>query len=1455
MAELQHDMATQVSLDVNAAVRSFKTLTSAVKANTTEWQANAAEAKRNGESQKAQQIKIDGLSKSVELQKAKLADLKKQQAEVDTSTEKGTKRYYDLTSQITKTNSQITKQSEQLDKAKSGMSYYTTGLADLQKGYKEATQLSQSYITRLDAEGKTDEANKAKLDSYRNSVEHFTKQLQIQQTELSKVATASGKDSDAYREQEIRVNKTATSLANAKKQLSDLSTNLERPKPMGFLDKIKAQLHGTANAAKETKTSISDIVKGSAIGTGLTNIVGGLGSSLIDAAKQGFNLAKAGKEISENWEHIGVSAKGVKELTGQIGEIRGVSNASGAAITKLQTSIYGLTSGNIKETKALTNELYAFGKAGGASEDQIVQIGSKLTRIFSASKVNLTSFNKTFATMPGLKTAIQKASGMTKSAFNDALANGKISGAQMKKYMLEAADGSGKAWEKFGETTEGKIAKTKGTWTNFTAAVMKPLANTALDGLSKGLDKIIGKNGQLNSTGKHIQAIAGALATKVGKGIADAIEFIVKNKDAIANVGKTLLAYFAVKKITGIISSVHSLGKAISSAFVIRDEAGKISGLTKFGNLFRIIGSKALDLAKIIGGKLLSAVKLAGKGLSAIGSAAKLVGSKLLDLTKIIGGKLFDFTKLLGSKLLDLAKILGGKLLSALQLVGKSLLTLGKFMLTNPIGLTITAITALVAGFILLYKNCKPFRDFINNIGKEIKKAFAAVPGIIRNVIKWFTKLFNSVKSTFNKITKNIKNTWKAITKGFNSFKKSFKEDWDKLWDSIHDFFKKIWDKSLDLFKKWGKNINSFLSSFGSGFKKGWNSLWSGVKSIFNKAWNSIKKLGQNAMNGLIDVVNGGIKAIDSVIHAFGGKKQTISLLGHVKLATGTDSFLKSLSNPITKPVIATLNDGNDSPATGNREMLIDDAGNAGIVQGRNTDMLLTPGMHVINAHETAMFTSVLSAFEHKRFAKGTDSIFGKIGNAVSGVVNGIGSWISKTASNLKKYFDLAVKIVSHPIKYVEGLFNWTNPGNIAGAMTDLAHGAFNKAQSSVKDWWSTLWQMAGGSLDGTSSALLKAVEKYGSGHKYVWGAAGPTTFDCSGLVMYALKKGFGIDYPHYSGGQYDMTQHISKSQAHSGDLVFWGKGGSEHVGVYAGGDRYFSAESPSQGIHMNTLDSVVGYGAPKFGRVQGLKQDSSTKATTGLQQFIKNQVGNGFFNFIKKLGSLFGAGAMGGKPSGSHKNWLAEAGFKPSDFGYITYIVDHESSWDPKATNPKSGAYGIPQSLPGSKMASAGSDWRTNPITQLRWMKSYVNSAYGGARNAYNYWLKNHAYANGGLVSQSGLYALAEMNKPEMIIPLDTSKKNRASQLLDETTRIVRGSDNTIAAENTNNMLNTIINLLSTIADKDKYKPIIELLQLLSQNPINVDTQVKLDGKTLAKQLEKYQIRRQQGGTAGYAF
>ncbi|MHC3469433.1 aggregation-promoting factor C-terminal-like domain-containing protein [Streptomyces sp. 7R007] len=73
--------------------------------------------------------------------------------------------------------------------------------------------------------------------------------------------------------------------------------------------------------------------------------------------------------------------------------------------------------------------------------------------------------------------------------------------------------------------------------------------------------------------------------------------------------------------------------------------------------------------------------------------------------------------------------------------------------------------------------------------------------------------------------------------------------------------------------------------------------------------------------------------------------------------------------------------------------------------------------------------------------------------------------------------------------------------------------------------------------------------------------------------------------------------------------------------------------------------------------------------------------------------------------------------------------IVNHESSWNYLAVNPSSGAYGLVQALPGSKMASVGADWRTNPATQIKWGLTYMNSAYGSPCGAWAFWQVHRAY------------------------------------------------------------------------------------------------------------------------------
>ncbi len=94
---------------------------------------------------------------------------------------------------------------------------------------------------------------------------------------------------------------------------------------------------------------------------------------------------------------------------------------------------------------------------------------------------------------------------------------------------------------------------------------------------------------------------------------------------------------------------------------------------------------------------------------------------------------------------------------------------------------------------------------------------------------------------------------------------------------------------------------------------------------------------------------------------------------------------------------------------------------------------------------------------------------------------------------------------------------------------------------------------------------------------------------------------------------------------------------------------------------------------------------------------------------------------------SGSRQDWLRAARIPEKDWRYVDYIISRESGWNYRAWNHAgSGAYGLCQSLPASKMASAGADYMTNPVTQLRWCDSYALARYGGWYNAYLFWVNN---------------------------------------------------------------------------------------------------------------------------------
>lgn len=82
--------------------------------------------------------------------------------------------------------------------------------------------------------------------------------------------------------------------------------------------------------------------------------------------------------------------------------------------------------------------------------------------------------------------------------------------------------------------------------------------------------------------------------------------------------------------------------------------------------------------------------------------------------------------------------------------------------------------------------------------------------------------------------------------------------------------------------------------------------------------------------------------------------------------------------------------------------------------------------------------------------------------------------------------------------------------------------------------------------------------------------------------------------------------------------------------------------------------------------------------------------------------------------PRSAARALLGDSGFASGQFGCLDSLWQKESGWKLHADNPTSSAYGIPQSLPGSKMGSIASDWRDNPVTQITWGLQYIKSAYG---------------------------------------------------------------------------------------------------------------------------------------------
>ena len=719
-------------------------------------------------------------------------------------------------------------------------------------------------------------------------------------------------------------------------------------------------------------------------------------------------------------------------------------------------------------------------------------------------------------------------------------------------------------------------------------------------------------------------------------------------------------------------------------------------------------------------------------------------------------------------------------------------------------------------------------KNYASEAGKKWKDHHKAELDVYddfsRNLKKNHGNLFEALKATSRD--------------SLNKLKKGFSDKWNDIKRNTSN----TWNDMKSDSSKWGRNMNSWFSNFGKNWQKGWSNLSKGVNSIFSNMWKAMHKLGKNAMNGLIDIVNGGIGAVNDVIYFFGGGHSTVKKLSH--FATGTGYF-GSQRRAITEPTLAMVNDGNDSPETGNKEALYRPmTGEFGIFQGRNTTTMLLPGDEVLNASDTK---NLMSAMGVAHFANGgIGGFFSNIGKNVGNFFGGIGSWAKNTMDGMKKFFDLAKKIVSGPQKYLDGIFKWTGVKGLSrGAFHTMITKGFDKGKKQVSAFWKTLWNMVSSSLDGEAGGgLLGAVEKYGKDKPYVWGAEGPDSFDCSGLVKYALEKAFGKSFPHYSGDQYSASRGVKDPQI--GDLVFFGPGGRNHVGVYAGGGKIWSAMNPSSGIGMAKI-SDFHEGAVSYRRIPGLKNESgdgNVKANSGLEKFIKGlKPLKGFFSFISKIGDLFGLGGDEKDPNGTGADRWGEdikkaaetmhTSVTPTEIRKIISMIAGESGGNPKAVQP-----GADPDGDGSGPARGLLQYKTRTFNAYK-VRGHGNIYHGwdqllalfndsNWRNDIHFGAgwgpTGHArYANGGIANQPSIFGEAG---PEMAIPLSAVKSSRSYELLGKTAAIVAARDNIQPTT------------VKTGSLGEKLDKIIDLLTAILTAPATVETSINVDKQALGNSI-----------------
>lgn len=342
----------------------------------------------------------------------------------------------------------------------------------------------------------------------------------------------------------------------------------------------------------------------------------------------------------------------------------------------------------------------------------------------------------------------------------------------------------------------------------------------------------------------------------------------------------------------------------------------------------------------------------------------------------------------------------------------------------------------------------------------------------------------------------------------------------------------------------------------------------------------------------------------------------------------------------------------------------------------------------------------------------------------------------------------------------------------------------------------------------------------------------------------YEILGANGPELRYLSAGTSILTHAQSKAAMvmNGGKLPGYAKGTGAKVEDFVkdGLDKADDALDAAMDLVGKGIDEIWNWIKQKFGVTNAINsldvQWLDRERGKGATDMDGKAVSSLLKKFIDQFQDTMDSDSTSPAATGSHEHWMKQAGIPASWFSSINYIVTHESGWNPHATNPSSGAYGLPQALPASKLAAAGRDWRDNPITQLKWMKNYV-SRYGGGPGAAAFWRSHHWYANGGWADMPGIFGEVP-GQPELAInPARDSAEEHIAEAIEARAKV---NPNGFAG-NLSKLINTAKQsaqqLVPVFASGQRVQNARQVAEARSANiDGNINLTMNIDGKQLSR-------------------